>query len=160
MNNKELLYFKVGSNVISAPKSDCDNKIIDCSQVKVLVWMPDRPFYKFEHNDLAQKIAEEEDIYRLEGFESPDLLIDKEIVETLEKRASAPQNKTPYEVGPTFRMSPNLYTMMYKALESNRMPPAYRKRIVRALRANGVYKVSKKRTKNKTIEAELVQNVK
>ena len=82
------LYFKIGNHVVSALKSDCEKQVIDCNKVEVLVWTREEPFYKFEHNDLAQHIAENEDIYRFEGFETPDGLIDQEILQVLKQKYS------------------------------------------------------------------------
>lgn len=88
MSEEKRLYFKIGNHVVSALKSDCEKQIIDCSKVEVLMWTREEPFYKFEHNDLAQHVAENEDIYRFEGFETPDSLIDQEILQILKQKYS------------------------------------------------------------------------
>jgi len=85
-NKTDRLYFKVGTNVVSVPKEDLANQIIDCDKVEVLMWTKEKPFYKFEHNDLAQHIAETENIADFDGFDVPDSLIDQEIVGVLKKQ--------------------------------------------------------------------------
>lgn len=88
MNNKEnCLYFKVGTNVVSVPEEDFVNHVVNCANVKVLMWTKQEPFYKFEHNDLAQHIAETENMECLEGLQTPDSLIDYEIIDVLKKMA-------------------------------------------------------------------------
>lgn len=94
-NNGNRLYFKVGSNVVSVPKEDMVNRTIDCASVEVLMWTEQEPFYKFEHNDLAQHIAENENLECFVGLETPDSLIDQEIIEILKKKAkNNEQDKT------------------------------------------------------------------
>ena len=83
---EKRLYFKAGNHIISVLKSDYESKVIDCSKVEILVWTENEPFYKFEHNDVAQIVAEQEEILHLKGFETPESLIDKEIIEALKSR--------------------------------------------------------------------------
>ena len=124
MQDENRLYFKIGSNVVSAPKEDCEKQVIDCSKVKVLMWLDEAPFYRFEHNSLAQHIAESEDIYCYDGHNSPDSLIDKDIIKALKKRLANKKTIT-YEstiadiagaafvpaTGSTYRMN---YCSLYK----------------------------------------------
>lgn len=104
MSEEKRLYFKIGNHVVSALKSDCEKQVIDCSKVEVLVWTREEPYYKFEHNDLAQHVAETEDIYRFEGFETPEGLIDQEILQVLKEKAMTYKNfKNNYEHNKEFR---------------------------------------------------------
>ena len=151
MANEARLYFKVGNHIVSALKSDCEKQIIDCSQVRVLVWTTKEPYYKFEYNDLAQYIAENEDIYRFKGFNSPEPLIDKEIVAALKKRASLEEKETHlyqvnYGIDSEARHEAVLCSLeATRRILQRRMDYSYR-----------VSKAKKKSSKGKNIEGDLV----
>lgn len=98
------VYTKINNHVVGISKEDLDNKLIDCSKVEVLVWAKEDPYYKFEHNDLAQSIAENDNFFGLEYFETPNELIDKEILEALKERAMTYKNfQDNYEYNKEFR---------------------------------------------------------
>ena len=93
---EKRLYFKIGNHVISVLKSDYEKKVIDCSKVEILVWTENEPFYKFEHNDVAQTVAEQEEVLYLKGFETPESLIDEEIIEALKTRKKRKEKNMSY----------------------------------------------------------------
>ena len=98
------VYTKINNHVVGISKEDLDNKLVDCSKVEVLVWIKEDPYYKFEHNDLAQSIAENDNLFGLEYFETPNELIDKEILKALKERAMTYKNfQDNYEHNKEFR---------------------------------------------------------